>query len=61
MNLSYGALTLTVDGKALSLDRIVERGAIWAVLMVAFNLIFLPGQRERQSEKLTVGQRGGAS
>jgi hypothetical protein len=57
-DLSYGALTLAFDGKTLSLDRIVGRGAIWAVLMVAFNLIFLPGQRERQSEKPTVGQRG---
>lgn len=57
-DLSYGALTLAVDGSASSLGRIVGRGALWATLMVVFNIAYLRGQRERQSEKPTLGQRG---
>lgn len=55
-DVSYGALTLALDGKTLSVDRVVARGAVLAVFMVVFGEVILRGQRERQSEKPTVGQ-----
>lgn len=52
---------LAIDAKTLSIDRVVARGALWAVLIVGFNEAIFRGQRERQTEKQTVGQHGGAS
>ena len=57
-DLSYGAVTLAFDEQAISLGRVVGRGAVWATLMVVFVVLFSPGQRDRQSEKSTIGQRG---
>jgi hypothetical protein len=57
-DLSYGAFTLALEGEAIWLGRIVLRGALWATFMIVFNVVYQRRERERQSEKPTVGQRG---
>lgn len=55
-DLAFGALTLAMDGRVLSLGRIVGRGAGFAVLMTLFNMTLMRSRNHRQALRSTIGQ-----
>ncbi len=57
-DLTFGALTLAMDGRGLSLARIAGHGAFFAVLMTLFNLTLMRRRNQRQALRSTVGQDG---
>ncbi len=57
-DLSYGALTLALHDRVLTIGDAVGRGAIFAVLMVSFNLTLGRRRNERNAGRSTAGQRG---
>jgi hypothetical protein len=54
-DLTYGGLTLVMDGKTLTLDGVAGRGALWAAGMVIVNLTVLHSAHERDLQKPTAG------
>jgi polyferredoxin len=57
-DLGFGALTLAMDGKALSVDRVVGHGAVFAAFMTLFNMTLMRRRNNRQALRSTAGQDG---
>ncbi len=56
-DLTYGLLTLAVDGKTITLTRVIERGAVWAALMTVFVTALTKRKTEEASARPTAGTR----
>jgi hypothetical protein len=57
-DLAFGGLTVAMNGGALSVSRVVDKGAFFAVVMTLFNLTLMRGKRTRDAARQTAGQRG---
>jgi hypothetical protein len=55
-DLSFGALTLAMDGSALSVGRVVTRGAVFAAFMTLFNMTLMRSRTTRQALRSNAGQ-----
>jgi hypothetical protein len=57
-DLGYGALTLAMNGRALSIGRVAGHGAGFAVLMTILNMTLMRSRNARQALRSTAGRDG---
>jgi hypothetical protein len=57
-DLAFGALTLAMGERELSVGRVIGHGAVFAVLMTVVNMTLMRSRNDRQALRSTAGQDG---